>query len=78
LYEFLAHLPGLAVVPRVTNLQGTSGIGVRVSGYKGGDRTIIFDPKTYAPLGMNWTRLGQQAGEMQVELAIVDKAGQQP
>ena len=49
-----------------------------MNGYKSGDWTIIFDRKTYAPLGMDWTRLGKPAGEMEVKLAIVGQVGQLP
>jgi len=56
LYEVLAQTPGPTVVPRVTNVMGVAGIGIRSDvADKGSIDTMIFDPRTYAPLGMNWT-----------------------
>jgi hypothetical protein len=88
LYEVLAQTPGLTVVPRVTNVRGVTGIGIRSDTVdKGFFFTIIFSPRTYAPLGMNWA--GTYAtpsgpvkdthnGEVLLKLAIVDKLGQRP
>lgn len=88
LYEVLAQTRGLTVVPRVTNVRGATGIGIRSDVVdKGFYYTIIFDPRTYAPLGMNWagtypTPSGPvkdtHNGEVLLKLAIVDKLGQRP
>jgi hypothetical protein len=88
LYEVLAQTRGLTVVPKVTNARGVTGIGIRSDVVdKGFFYTIIFDPRTYAPLGMNWagtypTPSGpvkdDHNGEVLLKLAIVNKLGQRP
>jgi hypothetical protein len=88
LYEVLARTRGLSVVPRVTNVRGVTGIGIRGDVVdKGFFFTIIFNPRTYAPLGMNWagtypTPSGPvkdtHNGEVLLKLAIVNKLGQRP
>jgi hypothetical protein len=84
LYEVLAQTPGLTVVPRVTNVLGVAGIGIRSDvADKGNIYTMVFNPRTYAPLGMNWTGVsapvkGITGGEVLLDIAIVDKLGQRP
>ncbi len=84
LYEVLAQTPGLTVVPRVTNVMGVAGIGIRSDvADKGSIYTMIFNPRTYAPLGMNWTGVsapvkGIRGGEVLLDIAIVNKLGQRP
>jgi hypothetical protein len=88
LYEVLAQTPGLTVVPKVTNVRGVAGVGIRAGAAdKGSIYTIIFNARTYAPLGMNWTGTEWSSsgpvkttrnGEVLLELAIVDKLGQRP
>ena len=88
LYEVLAQTRGLTVVPKVTNVRGVTGIGIRSDVVdKGFFYTIIFNPRTYAPLGMNWagtyaTPSGPvrdtRNGEVLLRLAIVDRLGQRP
>jgi hypothetical protein len=84
LYEVLAQTPGLTVVPRVTNVLGVAGIGIRSDvADKGNIYTMVFNPRTYAPLGMNWTGVsapvkGIRGGEILLDIAIVDKLGQRP
>ena len=84
LYEVLAQTPGLTVVPRVTNVMGVVGIGIRSDvADKGNIYTMVFNPRTYASLGMNWTGVsapvkGISGGEVLLDIAIVDKLGQQP
>jgi len=79
LYRVLAQAPGLTVVPHVTNVRGQTGVGIRASREsKGFINTIIFDRKTYAPLGMNWKGVegpvkGTRNGEVLLKTAIVDK-----
>ncbi len=82
LYELLAQTPGLAVVPRVANAMGVTGVGIRAEAVdKGVIYTIIFNTKTYAPLGMNWRTVsgpakGTENGEVLQKIAIVNKPGQ--
>jgi hypothetical protein len=84
LYQVLAQTPGLTVVPRVTNVMGVAGIGIRSDvADKGSIYTMIFNPGTYAPLGMNWTGVsapvkGISGGEVLLDIAIVNKLGQRP
>ena len=79
LYRVLAQAPGLTVVPHVANVRGQTGVGIRAYRVsKGFINTIIFDRKTYAPLGMNWTGVagpvkGTRNGEVVLKTAIVDK-----
>jgi hypothetical protein len=77
LYRLLAQTRGLTVVPHVTNVKKQTGVGVRSRMYKGGIYTIIFDRRTFAPLGMNWTVVtgpgkGTLGGEVVLKTAIVD------
>jgi hypothetical protein len=84
LYEVLAQTPGLTVVPRVTNVTGAVGIGIRADAVdKGSIYTMIFNLRTYAPLGMNWTGVsgpvkGLSGGEILLDIGIVNKLGQRP
>jgi hypothetical protein len=84
LYEVLAQTSGLTVVPRVTNVMGATGVGIRSSvADKGSIFTIIFNSRTYAPLGMNWIGVsgpikGTRNGEVLLKIAIVNQLRQQP
>ena len=84
LYQVLAQTPGLTLVPRVTNVQGVAGIGIRADRVdKGSIYTMSFTPRTYAPLGMNWTGVsapvkGLSGGEVLLDIGIVKKLGQRP
>ncbi len=77
IYRLLAQTPGLTVVPHVTNVRGQTGVGIRSGVWKGSVYTIIFDRRTFAPLGMNWTGVtgpmkGTHNGEVVLKTAIVD------
>jgi hypothetical protein len=86
LYNLLAQTPGLKVVHHVHNLLGAIGIGVRTSFLdKGLYDVIIFNPKTYAPLGLirrqpTGKKLAgiSNGGEVLLKQAIVNMAGQLP
>jgi hypothetical protein len=84
LYQVLAQTPGLTVVPRVTNVTGATGVGIRADVVdKGSIYTMIFNPRTYASLGMNWTGVsapvkGLSGGEILLDIGIVNKLGQRP
>jgi hypothetical protein len=88
LYEVLAQTPGLTVVPKVTNVLGVTGVGIRNDvADKGAFYTIIFNRRTFAPLGMDWsgtywTSSGPvkttRNGEVLLQRAIVDRLGQRP
>jgi hypothetical protein len=78
LYRLLAQTPGLTVMSHVTNVRGQTGVGVRSGTWKGSIYTIIFDRRTFAPLGMNWTGVsgpmkGTHNGEVVLKTAIVDR-----
>ena len=78
LYEFLATTPGLIVEPNVRDISGRPGVGVGWS-FEGGRAMNIFDPKTYAYLGLTtWGLAGQQGGDALLRVAIVDHPGQLP
>lgn len=73
----LAQTPGLTLVRHVTDVRGQAGVGVRSGVWKGSIYTIIFDRKTYQPLGMNWTGVtgfmkGLHNGEVLLKSAIVN------
>jgi hypothetical protein len=77
IYRLLAQTPGLTVVPHVTNVRGQTGVGIRSGTWKDSVYTIIFDRRTFAPLGMNWTGVsgpmkGTHNGEVVLKTAIVD------
>jgi DNA-directed RNA polymerase specialized sigma24 family protein len=77
IYRLLAQTSGLTVVAHVTNVRGQTGVGIRSGTWKGSVYTIIFDRRTFAPLGMNWTGVsgpmkGTHNGEVVLKTAIVD------
>jgi len=78
LYEFLATTPGLTLERNVKDVTGRPGIGVGWS-FQGSDAVLIFDPSTYALLGMT-TRgeQGQVGGAALLQMAITNQAGQEP
>ena len=78
LYRFLAATPGLTVEPHVHDVSGRPGIGV-VWHFYGSKAMNIFDPRTFAYLGMTtWGEQGQLGGGALVRTAIVDRAGEMP
>lgn len=80
MYHALAQIPGLTIVPRVTDLLGRAGVGIR-SHYAPGDTwTAIFDPTTFKPLGsIVKTRQGNDDLQaIAVQATIVNKVGQRP
>jgi hypothetical protein len=83
MYKLLARTPGLTLVPRVADLQGTVGIGIRAPDKPDSYVTFIFDPKTYALLGENqtWIDAGvprDQGGFVLAASGIVNRPGQLP
>ena len=83
IYRLLAQTPGLTVVPHVINVRGQTGVGIRSGTWKGSVYTIIFDRRTFAPLGMNWTGVsgpmkGTHNGEVVLKTAIVDSTPSLP
>jgi hypothetical protein len=78
LYRFLAATPGLTVDPHVRDVSGRPGIGV-VWHFYGSKAMNIFDPRTFAYLGMTtWGEKGELGGDALVQTAIVDRAGEMP
>ena len=78
LYRFLAATPGLTVEAHVRDVSGRPGIGV-VWHFYGSKAMNIFDPRTFAYLGMTtWGEQGQLGGDALVQTAIVDRAGETP
>jgi hypothetical protein len=78
LYRFLAATPGLTVERHVRDVSGRPGIGV-VWHFYGSKAMNIFDPRTFAYLGMTtWGEQGQLGGDALVQTAIVNRAGEFP
>jgi hypothetical protein len=78
LYRFLATTPGLTIERHVRDISGRPGIGV-VWHFYGSKAMNIFDPRTFAYLGMTtWGEQGQLGGDALVRTAIVDRAGDMP
>jgi hypothetical protein len=78
LYRFLAGTPGLTVDRHVRDVSGRPGIGV-VWHFYGSKAMNIFDPRTFAYLGMTtWGEQGQVGGAALVQTAVVDRAGELP
>ena len=78
LYRFLATTPGLTIERHVRDISGRPGIGV-VWHFYGSKAMNIFDPRTFAYLGMTtWGEQGQLGGDALVRTAIVDQAGELP
>jgi hypothetical protein len=79
LYNYLATTPGLKVVSDVPDATGRRGVAVTWPGqsYSG---YLIFDPKTYAYLGMREVLTAGASGNdtTLVSAAIVDQVGQRP
>jgi hypothetical protein len=78
LYEFLATMPGLTLQRHVKDITGRPGIGVSWS-FAGSEAVLIFDPRTYTLLGIT-TRgeQGQVGGAALLQMAITNRAGQEP
>jgi len=78
LYRFLATTPGLTVERHVRDVSGRAGIGV-VWHFYGSKAMNIFDPRTFAYLGMTtWGEKGELGGDALVRTAVVDRAGETP
>lgn len=85
LYELMARTPGFTVVPGVRDATGRAGVGIEWV-YEGGRAVNIFDPKTYAYLGVRtWPAAGyhgpaahQYDGSALIQIAVVDHSGQLP
>jgi hypothetical protein len=78
LYEFLATTPGLIVEHHVRDISGRPGVGVGWS-FEGSRAVNIFDPSTYAYLGLTtWGEQGQEGGDALLQVAIVNHPGQRP
>jgi hypothetical protein len=78
LYDLMAQTPGFTLVPHATDGIGRPGVGIAwPSG--GGKAMIIFNPTTYAELGITtWGAAGQKGTGALLKLAIVNQAGQRP
>ncbi len=79
MYRALAQIPGLTIVPKVTDILGRAGVGIRSHPAPGLTWTAIFDPATFKPLGsIVTTRLSDDRTAVAVSATIVDKVGQRP
>ena len=78
LYEFLATTPGLIVEHDVRDISGRPGVAVGWS-FMGGKAMNIFDPATFAYLGLTtWGEQGQVGGDALIRTAVVNRPGQLP
>jgi hypothetical protein len=74
----LATTPGLTVERHVHDVSGRAGIGV-VWHFYGSKAMNIFDPRTFAYLGMTtWGEKGELGGDALVRTAVVYRAGETP
>ena len=80
LYDLMAQTPGFTLLPHAVDIIGRRGVGAAWSLPGGGGKTvIIFDPKTYALLGVTtWGAGGQKGGGALLKLTMVNKPGQRP
>jgi hypothetical protein len=79
-YRALVRVPGLTVVPKVTDILGRAGVGIRSRPGPGMSWTAIFDPTTFKLLGSDIepTGPGYVRTAMAVQPAVVNKVGQRP
>jgi hypothetical protein len=79
-YRALAQVPGLTVVPGVTDILGRAGVGIRSRPAPGMSWTAIFDRTTFKLLGSDIepTGHGYDRHAMAVQPTAVDKVGQRP
>jgi hypothetical protein len=79
-YHALAQVPGLAIVPRVTDILGRAGVGIRSHPAPRMTWTAIFDPTTFKPLGVDIepVGVGYDRVAVAVQATIVSKVGQRP
>jgi hypothetical protein len=79
-YHALAQVPGLTLVPKMTDILGRTGVGIRSHPARGLTWTAIFDPTTFKLLGADIEPVGPGYDRvaMAVQPAIVDKVGQRP
>lgn len=79
-YHALAQVPGLTIVPKVTDILGRTGVGIRSRPGPGMSWTAIFDRSTFKLLGADIepTGPGYDRNAMAVQPTVVDKVGQRP
>jgi len=79
-YRALAQVPGLTVVPKMTDILGRTGVGIRSRPAPGMSWTAIFDRATFKLLGADIepTGPGYDRNAMAVQPTVVNKVGQQP
>jgi hypothetical protein len=79
MFHALTKVSHLAIVPKVTDALGRTGVGIRSRPAHGLTWTAVFDPATFKPLGSNVaTRLTDDRTAVAVPATIVNKAGQRP
>jgi hypothetical protein len=79
-YRALARVPGLTVVPKVTDILGRTGVGIRSRPGPGMSWTAIFDRTTFKLLGADIepTGPGYDRNAMAVQPTVVNRVGQRP
>jgi hypothetical protein len=78
MFHALARVPHLHIVPKVADALGRIGVGIQV--HNGKDTsTVIFDPRTFRPLGKNFINPAVANREaLAVPATVLDHARQQP
>jgi len=79
-YHALARVHGLTIVPKVTDILGRTGVGIRSRPGPGMTWTAIFDRGTFKLLGSDIepTGPGYDRHAMAVQPTVVNKVGQRP
>jgi hypothetical protein len=78
MFHGLAGVPHLQLVPKVTDALGRTGVGILSRDHKD-SYTVIFDPRTFRPLGENFINPAVTHREaLAVPATVVDRVGQRP
>jgi len=79
-YHALAQVPGLTIVPKMTDILGRTGVGIRSRPGPGMSWTAIFDRSTFKLLGADIepTGPGYDRNALAVQPTVVNKVGQRP
>jgi hypothetical protein len=80
LFQLMAQTPGFTIVRGVRDAAGRAGVGIAWTYLNGPTQVIVFNPATYAYMGVTTTGPDASDGEATalVQMAFVSKAGQLP
>ena len=78
MFHALAKIPHLRIVPKLADALGRTGVGIRLRDRRD-SYTVIFDPRTFRPLGETFINPAIAHREaLVVPATVVDQAGQRP